>query len=358
MKTLLTTLAVALSATSFSYGVPDLEIANRIGYAYPGTATIDGQISDGEWDNAFKYASQPIDRTLHYNQDAMLAPASPEDLSGEYWAIWDKEGLYLLINALDDVFPPVYPERGSGAPLPHSFAVYTSTSYNRDYGWWQSPGYDFVSDMEALFAFNNGILDIEQGFFSYNQLEPIEAIIGDYLAVSGGYLVELFLPWSLLLANSEITGVSFADGIFSGGPNAETYGNERNFIGFDVHLQDIGDNKRKSRIGWSDGFDGRRGFFHWAETIVWGTLVLANPPPCTVLETVIAEPHWTLYEGDFAYGNSYGRFVYTGFCPFVYDFGSDDWWYVFEGNENPDAFYFYSYKDAAWAVFYNGVCYF
>lgn len=358
MKTLLTTLAVALSATSFSYGVPDLEIANRIGYAYPGTATIDGQISDGEWDSAFKYASQPIDRTL-YENDRLTPPASPEDLSGEYWAIWDEEGLYLLIKLIDDGFPPTYPPESEDGYAQHSFVVYTSPAYSRFFGTGLAPGYDGIRDMEAQFGFSNEAVIGTHGIFSYGAKEAIDAsVTTEYVLIDGGCIVELMLPWRVVLGLNEGPELSFSNGMFSGGHSAEKYGNDRDFIGFDVHIQDYNEEGRKSRVGWCDGYEGYRGFRHWMDTQVWGTLVLANPPPCTVLETVIAEPHWTLFEGDFAYGNNYGHFIYTGFCPFVYDFGSNDWWYVFEGNENPDAFYFYSYKDAAWAVFYNGVCYF
>lgn len=366
MNALQISLSILLAATTLTYAVPDISVANRIGYAYPGTPTIDGVVSAGEWDNAMKYVSQPIDNVLvNEGNYPLIAPEDEDDLSGKYWAMWDDDALYLLIQAYDDLFPLLFPPPEetnlSSIFWQHSFTIYTSSAYSRLFGTAYEPGYDLYSDMDVHFQFVDDAMVGTHGYLSFGGIgEPIDtSVMTAYSTFDGGYFAEIKLPWHVILGYNEFTDVTYNNGIFSGGPNSENYGLDRNFIGFDLHLQDqTVEATRKSRLSWASYYEWPQEFRHWNTTLVWGTLVLANPPPCTVVDTVITDAHWTLFEGGFAFGNTYGHFIYTGYCPFVYDFGSNDWWYVFEESTNPDAFYFYSFSDAAWATFYNGLCYY
>lgn len=76
---------------------------------------------------------------------------------------------------------------------------------------------------------------------------------------------------------------------------------------------------------------------------------------CVSMKAVFTHKYFPTVMKDFVYGMNMEGYLYTGFCPFAFDFSSADWWYVYEGNTDPEAFWIYSYADAAWKFVWGGV---
>ncbi len=85
--------------------------------------------------------------------------------------------------------------------------------------------------------------------------------------------------------------------------------------------------------------------FHFAA----GTLT-----KCLSHKVVFREPFFPNLGNDFVYGMNTQSFFYIGLCPFVYDFKNSDWWYVFEGNSDPNGFWIYSYNESKWKFVLKG----
>lgn len=353
MKKTILTIAAAAVATSAFAAVPDISIANKIGYAYPGTATIDGTMGSGEWDAAAAQQSNAIDTFIQTGGNDFTPPTDSADLSGEWWAMWDNDALYVLISVNDETFPLVA----------DAFEIYTSTVYSRFYGEWNAPGYDGASDMQAVFAFDgSGALSKSEGLYSWNSNAALPASVEvSHTVTETGYLVEVKLPWAHLLGDGT-TGVTFQDGMLFDGPYAGEFGSEREFMGFDIHLQDNDAGEvRQTKVAWNPGYEGREGDNHWADTEVWGTLVFVDDiiiDPCDVTDVVFASEYYADLGGDFIFNWSTGDYLYTGYCPFVYSFGSETvtagWLYIDEASTSPDGFFVYDFGAEAWKFCIQG----
>lgn len=89
----------------------------------------------------------------------------------------------------------------------------------------------------------------------------------------------------------------------------------------------------------------------------WGTIYYFPDGAlsgCIVNETILTDPYFPSIGEGFAYGMNSQSYFYTALCPFVYDFGTSGWWYLYEGNINPNAFWIYSYNDASWKFVLSG----
>lgn len=75
---------------------------------------------------------------------------------------------------------------------------------------------------------------------------------------------------------------------------------------------------------------------------------------CIVNDVIFTQPYFPSVGENFVFGMNTESYLYTGFCPFVYDFKTSDWWYVYEGNINPNNFWIYSYNSAAWKFVLSG----
>lgn len=363
MKKTILTIAAAAIATS-AFGVPDLSIANKIGYAFPGTATIDGAIGAGEWDSAVN--SPNAIGTYIPNGTNFTPPSNAADLSGQWWAMWDNDALYLLIEVQDDTFPVL-----SSTDQNHhdSFEIYTSPGYTRNFGEWANPGYDELSDAQFIFKFDqSATASTLHGYYSFggNGAAASASIQSVTTVTETGYLVEVKMPWAAILGNTDT--ITFDGGIFYDGPYADIYGSERNFLGFDVHLQDNDAGAaRETKVAWCGGFEtefeNRIGDFAWADTQVFGTLVLETGTPCDVTDVVFTNTYWQVLTGDFVnfvtgkqydgYTNFSG-FLYVDFCPFVYNFETNNWWYIYETGATAEEFFAYDFASSTWKFVFQG----
>lgn len=347
MKTpFISLLAFVLCHTALA--VPDLSIANKIGYAYPGTATIDGIISDGEWDAATSQGGNIINEFLP--TDFFTPPTDAADLSGVWYALWDEEALYILLDIWDDELIFIYTN-------PDIFELFVSTAYTRPYGVYQDTGYDGVSDCHLIAVpFMDDSVWFEHGPNSFlSRTRILQEDISTALTVSdNGYRVEIKLPWEYIMGDVNETRVSFYDGVFSGGVNSAQYGHERNFMGFDIHLQD-GDyvgSHGQAKLAWNSGYEGRKGDFHFDDPSMWGTLVLV--PEWSMKDALFSEDPWLDMGEDFVFNLSDDQFYYIGISRFIYSFAEENWWYVHSEDAAPDSFFIYDFSLEAWFFVFEG----
>lgn len=61
---------------------------------------------------------------------------------------------------------------------------------------------------------------------------------------------------------------------------------------------------------------------------------------------------WYDLGGGFVFGANYNNYLYTSFCPFIYDFGTSNWWYV--DGEDSTGFFAYNFADGKWYFFLSG----
>lgn len=334
------------------YAVPDLSIANKIGYAYYGTPTIDGIISEGEWEEAAAPAPNSINLFIQ-NSNNYTPPTDENDLSGDWLALWDETALYLLLTVKDDIIQDF-----SNDPILDSFEIFISTAYTRYFGEWNNPGYDLVSDFHAQFFVDNSFDgSASHGPHSFGMNVPISYPV-QYRIVptEDGYFAEVALPWEFVMGDTTESEVTFENGIFYGGQHSDIYGDARDFIGFDIHLRDNdgADSGTKSKVAWNDGYDRRRGDFHWADTEVWGTLVLVQPDTWDMKDALFTYAHWGDMGNNIVFNYSTESFYYVGHNRFLYGFAEDNWWYVPEEGSDPQGFFVFDYKKARWFFVFEG----
>ncbi len=77
-------------------------------------------------------------------------------------------------------------------------------------------------------------------------------------------------------------------------------------------------------------------------------------PECTVLDTLFTGQFIVSVGNDFYYNLSEEDYYYGGFCPFLYDFTTSSWWYVYEGSTNPSEFFAYTFGENKWYFFFHG----
>ncbi len=240
------------------------------------------------------------------------------------------------------------------------FEVFLSTAYTRVFGQWADFGYDTYSDLHFRAApVVSGDLNIVHGIVSFGSGGIIRAadIHSVYVKTDAGYRVEMQLPWSYVMGDTTASEVTFQDGVFSGGKNSALYGGERNFIGFDLHLQDNdnNDSQRDTKVAWNSGYDGRRGDHHVFDTSVWGTLVLVPIDTWNMKEALFSVEPWIDMGGDFVFNLVEERFYYIGFNRYAYDFADESWWYIHEDGAKPDGFFIYDFTQEKWFYLFEGL---
>lgn len=333
--------------------VPDPSITNKIGYAYYGTATIDGIISDGEWDAAISQGENIINEFIQDDSKGFTPPTDDADLSGVWYALWDEEALYILLEVWDDIL--LY----SNQKL-DSFDIYLSTAYTREYGAYQAPGLDQLSDIRivAVPELENSIT-LKQDIHSFQQGEISQNDVrATFLGLDHGYRVEIKLLWAYVMGDTAQTGVTFQDGVFYGGVNSEKFGHERNFVGFDMLLQDSDTNSERAEtaVAWNGGYNSPNGdsVQLFANTEVWGTLVLVPVDNWNMKEIVFSEDPWLDMGDDFVFNLSDDQFYYIGFNRFIYSFAEENWWYVHSDDASPGSFFIYDFTLETWFFVLDG----
>lgn len=351
MKAVLT-LILALAAAQALSAVPNLSIANKIGYAYPGTATIDGIISEGEWDAATGHDGNLI---IEFTPANWLTPPTDDaDLSGVWYALWDEEALYIYLEVNDD---DLIIGEWNSHPI-DDFQVFLSSAYSRKFGEYPSfEGYDHVSDFHFVaHLLLSGEVYVRPGNASFSGNSPITKILTVYSMTDSGYRVEMKLPWSYVMGDTSASKVTFENGVFKGGVNSENYGAERNFIGFDLLLRDQStDNNYTSQVAWNSGYEGRRGGHHFADTSVWGTLVLVPIDTWNMKDALFSAEPWIDMGNDFVFNLVEEHFYYIGFNRYAYDFADESWWYIHEDGAKPDGFFIYDFTQGQWFYMNEGL---
>jgi len=167
--------------------------------------------------------------------------SSDSDLSGTWRALWNGNNLYYLIEVTDDAL-----NNDSTNPWDDdSIEIYIDADNSK------GSSYDGVNDFQYIFRWNDGTIHLGS-----NSATNTTGIVFDMVAVSGGYNLEVSIPWSTL-------GVTPAGG---------------NLIGTDVHVNDDDD---------GGGRDGKKAWFatadnSWSDPSLFATALLtgeAPPPP-------------------------------------------------------------------------------
>ncbi|MDX2112003.1 MAG: sugar-binding protein [Verrucomicrobiota bacterium] len=333
MKSLLLTMATTLAAANLHAALPPIEVANKVATAVKIEAPSIAPIIDGEMDDVWMDAPENTIASFIPNGTSFTEPTSAADLSGKWRALWDANNLYIYIVVMDDALVL--------APN-NSFEIFTSTAYSRVFGHWGNSGYNHVSDAHLIFNVGATPVRAVAGLFSVDsQIDPFPSTT-KVKATATGYAAEVALTWSSLNKqgpNNAVTWDSDA-GLFIGGPSEYP---SRNFIGLELYLQDDDDGGyRDTKVAWFGGPIDRHGDFAWADTLVWGTLELGyyTPPLDPPIIGSACPTQWTVYDGGFKW-NAGTDFIYDGFFPFVYDFASNNWFYVFsDANTDETVGYF------------------
>lgn len=79
-----------------------------------------------------------------------------------------------------------------------------------------------------------------------------------------------------------------------------------------------------------------------------------NDSGCVTTDVAFSSEYYTALGDGFVFNSSTGSYLFAGYCPFVYDYNSGDWWYIFEENVNPEGFFVYSFAYAQWRFVYAG----
>lgn len=252
---------------------PAVEIANDFAYAHYGKAVIDGEV-DSIWES---FSAIPISTQVDYKTE----PAEPADFFGFFQALWDEDGIYLLIKVVDD---QLLFSKGS------SIELFFSTSYTRRWGGWSEFGYNFINDTYLILKHDEDPLLFRHGFTSWkgswDTEETAEGVVFELSTITAKrYLAEIFIPWETINPANEISkNVFYGEyGVFltplkdgNSSRYAITEFPIKNFIGFEVFLSDS-DNANgvtDNMIAWSGG----QGSYTRARlaTDQFGTLILKN----------------------------------------------------------------------------------
>ncbi|MDX2109930.1 MAG: sugar-binding protein [Verrucomicrobiota bacterium] len=308
--------------------MPPIEVANKVATAMKIEAPSVAPKIDGEMDAVWADAAENTIASYIPNGTAFTEPSGLSDISGKWRALWDANNLYIYLEVMDDfrVFSPF-----------NTFEIYTSTAYTRWFGEWANPGYSY-SDAHLIFDVGaTPIRAVASGNYSVDSgLDPFPTTT-KVKPTATGYTAEVALSWTSLNKDNAVNW-SPDDGLFIGGPSEYQ---ARNFIGFEIQLQDEDDDAiRDTKVAWYGGPEDRHGDYAWADTQVWGTLKLGSysPPPVqSVIGTGCAD-QWAVYYGDIMFKwNPYTDYIYDGLYPFVYSFASNNWFYFFADETTDEA---------------------
>ncbi len=151
----------------------DIEIPS-VGYPKP--------ILDGVMDDVWLLSTEQV-ITLFIEAE----PTSPEDCSGSWWALWDEEYLYVLVNVIDEAL--VQDSDPGQGWLDDRAEIYvdgdnakgTSTDNN---------------DYQYNFRWNFG--QVEAPVEWYNSPRSLQGVEYGVATTDSGYLVEARMPWSTM----------------------------------------------------------------------------------------------------------------------------------------------------------------
>lgn len=102
---------------------------------------------------------------------------------------------------------------------------------------------------------------------------------------------------------------------------------------------------QKTAPGQGFSFDELRFGASWDDVVETG---------CNVTQIVFTEDYWNILEDDFVSGINYEAFLYTGYCPFVYDFSTSNWLYLHDAGASAEGFFAYDFSVNKWVYFFAG----
>jgi regulation of enolase protein 1 (concanavalin A-like superfamily) len=150
-------------------------------------------------------------------------PSSPEDCSGSWWALWDSEYLYVLIDVNDEA---LMQDSDAGSGWNDDRVEVLVDGDNS-----KNTSTDGKNDYQYCFRWNNA--EVETPVEWYFRTSGIDKLTGVEYAVAttdSGYLFEIKLPWSIM----------------TGEPPQEGQ-----LIGIDIIIDDDDDGgARDSQLGW------------------------------------------------------------------------------------------------------------
>ena len=151
----------------------DIEIPS-VGYPKP--------ILDGVMDNVWLLSTEQV-MTLFTGEE----PTSPEDCSGSWWALWDEEYLYVLVNVIDEAL--VQDSDPTQGWLDDRVEIYVdgdnakgASTDNNDY--------------QYNFRWNFG--QVEAPVEWYNSPRSLQGVEYGVATTDSGYLVEARMAWSTM----------------------------------------------------------------------------------------------------------------------------------------------------------------
>ncbi len=194
-------------------------------------------ILDGTMDDVWSLSTEQfINITLEGT-----APASPADCSGSWWALWDSEYLYVLIDVNDDALVQDS-DAGSGWD-DDRVEVFIDGDNSKD------SAADGKNDYQYCFRWNNGEVEIPvEWYFRSSGIDKLEGVEYAVATTDSGYIVEIALPWSTMIDEPPQEG---------------------QLIGIDVLIDDDDDGGgRDTQVGWHTAISPPH------DTSKWGTASL------------------------------------------------------------------------------------
>ncbi|MDX2110576.1 MAG: sugar-binding protein [Verrucomicrobiota bacterium] len=295
--------------------LPPIEVANKVATAMKIEAPSVAPIIDGEMDAVWADAGEWNTIASYIpNGTSYTEPSGLSDISGKWRALWDANNLYIYIEVTDDALVL--------APQ-NDFEIYTSTTYTRLFGFY-GPGYS-MTDAQLIFDVGAPTIRAVAGLNSVDsRIDPFPTTT-KVKATATGYTAEIALTWNSLNKGNAVTWEP-NDGLFIGGPSEYE---ERNFIGFELQLQDDDGGTRDTKVAWFGGPEGRHGDHAWEDTQVWGTLKLGHK--LTAADSIFGtscRSQWTIKAGSYKWNEGTGN-INDALYPYVYSVDADNWFYVF-----------------------------
>jgi len=142
-------------------------------------------ILDGVMDDVWLYSTEQFITNTNSGAD----PTSPADCSGSWWALWEPEYLYLLVEVNDEAL--VQDSDAAQGWLDDRIEVFLDGDNSKD------AATDSVNDYQYCFRWNHGEVEIPvEWYLSPGSLQGVEYGV---TTTDSGYMVEIKLPWSTMI---------------------------------------------------------------------------------------------------------------------------------------------------------------
>ncbi|MBB6674574.1 sugar-binding protein [Cohnella nanjingensis] len=158
--------------------------------------SIDGQISDGEWDNADEIVVSPDSPIMRKFGKVWGAVTDGADLTSRYKIKWDQNNLYLLEQRSDNVVH--FTDIGSQMYLSDATMLFLDIDHNKSGSSYRDGDYAIMMTPGGTVGAENPRIFIREG---HDDGAREYAFIGGQIAakvMNNGYVMEAAIPWSAL----------------------------------------------------------------------------------------------------------------------------------------------------------------